>query len=203
MLSHRNYPKIKPGDHFPVFIHVYEILFFYLIIHFEIWYAFRHHCCLVARQISERSNESKPTSRGFKIWDLVMRRQVLQWIETQDITTNMLIEHDRFGSPQINISEFIDPVYPTGPLYSLNGKTPYRQISQSLEAARLDVIMIISLWNLTGIWTARGACQISERLVKSKRKSRNLETSRDLMVRRFIAYVSVTIRGTTDPIIML
>ena len=39
-------------------------------------------------------------------------------------------------------------------LYSLNGKTSYRQISWSLEAARLGVIMIVSLWNLTGISAA-------------------------------------------------
>ena len=36
-------------------------------------------------------------------------------------------------------------------LYSLSGKTSCRQISWSLEAARLGVIMIVSLWNLTGI----------------------------------------------------
>ena len=34
--------------------------------------------------------------------------------------------------------------------YSLSGKTSYRQISWSLEAARLDVAMAVSLWNLTG-----------------------------------------------------
>ena len=34
-------------------------------------------------------------------------------------------------------------------LYSLNDQTSYRQISRSLEAPRLDVIMIVSLWNLT------------------------------------------------------
>ena len=39
-------------------------------------------------------------------------------------------------------------------LYSLSGKTSYRQISQSLEAARSGVIMIVSLWNLTGISAA-------------------------------------------------
>ena len=39
-------------------------------------------------------------------------------------------------------------------LYSLSGKTSYRQISWSLEAARLDAIMIVSLWNLTGISAA-------------------------------------------------
>ena len=35
-------------------------------------------------------------------------------------------------------------------LYSLSGKTSYRQISWSLEAARLDVAIIVSFWNLTG-----------------------------------------------------
>ena len=39
-------------------------------------------------------------------------------------------------------------------LYSLSGKTSYCQISRSLEAARLGVIMIVSLWNLTGISAA-------------------------------------------------
>ena len=39
-------------------------------------------------------------------------------------------------------------------LYSLSGKTSYRQILWSLEAAVLDVIMIVSLWNMTGISTA-------------------------------------------------
>ena len=39
-------------------------------------------------------------------------------------------------------------------LYSLSGKTSYRQISRSLEAARLGVIMIVSFWNLTGISAA-------------------------------------------------
>ena len=35
-------------------------------------------------------------------------------------------------------------------LYSLSGKTSYRQISWSLKAARLDVEMVVSLSNLTG-----------------------------------------------------
>ena len=52
-------------------------------------------------------------------------------------------------------------------LYSLSCKTSYRQISWSLEATRLDVLIIISLWNLTGISAAllpRCRCQISKRL---------------------------------------
>ena len=39
-------------------------------------------------------------------------------------------------------------------LYSLGGKTSYRQMSWSLEAARLDVIVIVSFWKLTGISAA-------------------------------------------------
>ena len=62
--------------------------------------------------------------------------------------------------------------------YSLSGKTSYRQNPWSLEAARLHVIMIVSLWNL--------ACsQIPERLEKSKPKARGFETSRDFMVSPF------------------
>ena len=70
-------------------------------------------------------------------------------------------------------------------LYSLSSKTS-KQMSWNLEAARLDVIMIVSLWNLTHI--SRGlltsAAQISERLEKSNPGSRGFETSRDLAVRR-------------------
>ena len=36
-------------------------------------------------------------------------------------------------------------------LYSLSGRTSYRKISWSLDVARLDVITIVWLWNLTGI----------------------------------------------------
>ena len=36
-------------------------------------------------------------------------------------------------------------------LNSLSGKTSYRQISRRLEAARLEVKMIVSLWIFTGI----------------------------------------------------
>ena len=39
-------------------------------------------------------------------------------------------------------------------LYSLSGKTSHRQMSRSLEAARLDLIMIVSLRNLTGFSAA-------------------------------------------------
>ena len=45
-------------------------------------------------------------------------------------------------------------------IYSLNGKTFHRKISLSLETARLDVIMIASLWNLTGT----SAALVSRRL---------------------------------------
>ena len=57
--------------------------------------------------------------------------------------------------------------------YSLSGKTFYRQISCSLEAARLD-IMIVPLWNLTSITAALLLMCLSnpsERLEKSQPES--------------------------------
>ena len=58
-------------------------------------------------------------------------------------------------------------------LYWLSGKTSYHQVSWSLKDARLDVRIIVSLWKVTGtsataLLPIRGACQISERLGKSK-----------------------------------
>ena len=63
-------------------------------------------------------------------------------------------------------------------LYSESGKTYHWQISWSLDGARKDVIMILSLWNLTGV------CQISGRLRKTKPESRGIETLGDLVVWR-------------------
>ena len=48
----------------------------------EIWQTPRKHCCRDACQISERSDNSKPISRGFEIsWDVVVRRSSAYWIE--------------------------------------------------------------------------------------------------------------------------
>ena len=69
-------------------------------------------------------------------------------------------------------------------LYSLSGKKSYHKISWSLKAVGLDVVMIISFWNLTG----KSAAQISERLEKSNPESRGFESSQDLSVRRLTAY---------------
>ena len=44
----------------------------------------------------------------------------------------------------------ITGICPILSLYSVSGKTSYRQISWRLEAARLDVEIVVSLWNLTG-----------------------------------------------------
>ena len=52
------------------------------------------------------------------------------------------------------LNSFLSVRWSTLGLYSLNGKTSYRQISWSLEAARMDLIMIVSLRNLTGISAA-------------------------------------------------
>ena len=50
--------------------------------------------------------------------------------------------------------------------HSLGGKTSYHRISRGLEAARLDVIMIASLWNLTSISAALlPSCQSNFRAI--------------------------------------
>ena len=48
------------------------------------------------------------------------------------------------GWPQLQTTRRSDQ----GP-YSLSGKTSYRQNLRRLEATRLDVVMIVSFWNLT------------------------------------------------------
>ena len=83
-----------------------------------------------------------------------------------------------FGTGQYHISW-----KSTQGLYSLSGKTAYRQILWSFEATRLDIAMVVSLWNLTGI----SAAVLSERSEKFKPESRGFETSRDLAVRRLTA----------------
>ena len=47
--------------------------------------------------------------------------------------------------------ELIGDIHMLQSLYSPSSKTSYRQIAWSLEAARLDVIMIVSLWNFSNV----------------------------------------------------
>ena len=71
-------------------------------------------------------------------------------------------------------------------LYSPSVRVSYRKIPWSLEAAKFDVIMIVSLYNLWGISAAllRRACQISKRWEKFKPESRGFDTSWDFAVIR-------------------
>ena len=94
----------------------------------------RHHgsaaCCRGACQISERLENYKPESRGLMTsWNFLVR---------------LLRLVNRGPGNHPNVTEA------TLGLYSLSGKTSYRQISWSHEDARLDVAMVVSLWNLTG-----------------------------------------------------
>ena len=54
--------------------------------------------------------------------------------------------------------EWIHGIYPYSRsirgLYLLSGRTSYREISWSFEVVRLDIPMIISFWDLTGILAA-------------------------------------------------
>ena len=82
-------------------------------------------------------------------------------------------------------------------LYSLSGRTSYRTISWSLEAARLGVIMIVSLWNLTGISAAllpRRCLSNLTAIGKCKTETRGCEFSRDLVVR----HVCLIYRGPAN-----
>ena len=71
-------------------------------------------------------------------------------------------------------------------LYSLRGRTSYRMNSWSLEGASFYVIMIASLYNLTGISEALlPRCPSNFKAVeKSNYESSGFEISRDLTVRR-------------------
>ena len=73
------------------------------------------------------------------------------------LATHLKIEHPWISSTGIRSSnelQWLDHVAGYQRLYSLSGKTSYRQISWSLEATRLDVIIIVSLWNVTDISAA-------------------------------------------------
>ena len=58
-------------------------------------------------------------------------------------------------------------------LYSLNGTTSYHKTSWSLEAARWDVAMLLSFWNLTDISAAPAKFQSDQ-----KSLNQNLAASR-------------------------
>ena len=79
-----------------------------------------------------------------------------------------------------HVSFFVPHFMPTAllpGLYSLSGKSSFRQISWSLAATWLNIMMIV--------WcSGRDACLFSERLKKSKTKSHGFKASHDLAVRR-------------------
>ena len=79
----------------------------------------------------------KPTSAGTKT-----SRFIEEIIFSCFHDCSHLVTHSCDGTIKFRWGNHMD-------LYSLSGKTSYRQISRSLEAARLGVIVIVSLWNLT------------------------------------------------------
>ena len=54
------------------------------------------------------------------------------------------------GLVPVNLTHVIQGRFTSQGLYSLSGKTSYRKISWSLEAARFEFRLFQSLWNLTG-----------------------------------------------------
>ena len=76
----------------------------------------------------------------------------------------------------------------SGDLYSLNGKTSHRKFLWSLEAVRLDVMIILSLRNFTSISAALLPRRLSNFRAMVKPESRGFETSRDLAIRRLTVW---------------
>ena len=113
-------------------------------------------------------------------WDVLVQDIVLVTVKTLPPSNATMC--DWSSSSYISRALVHRLICPKLGLYSLSGKTSYRQISWSLEATSLDVAMVVSLWNC-----CRGTCQISEQLEKFKPESRGFETSRDLAVRRLHA----------------
>ena len=121
---------------------------------------------------AEQRKHQSSASLAF-VW--VIHRGLVNSLHKWPVTRKIFPFHD------VILHQFFFSGMEPGPLYSLSGKTSYRQSSWNLAAARLEVrIMIESLWRLTG----NLACQISERLEKSKPESRGFETLRDLAVQR-------------------
>ena len=130
------------------------------------------------------SPTQRPVTRSFDVFsDLRLNKRLSKqswgwWLETLSRPfwrhRNVLLwfDTDRFR-----------PISPRAS--SLSGRTSYRKISWSLEAARLDAVMIVSfnIWQASRQRCCQDACQISELLEKSKPESLGFETSRDLAVR--------------------
>ena len=110
------------------------------------------------------------------LWKLWSRSVIGRWGE---------ISHFYSMSPDL-CSRFGCVVLVWLHFYSLSGRTSHHRISWSLEAARSNVIMITSLWNLTVISAALlPRCLLNFRAIgKVKTQSHGLETSRDLTIRR-------------------
>ena len=85
-------------------------------------------------------HQSKPRYTSFKVWSNIHAFDLILWCYRCCCDWKMT---------QISYVPLIVPYWIQG-LYSLSGKTSYRQISWSLEAARLDVAIVVLLWNLTG-----------------------------------------------------
>ena len=66
------------------------------------------------------------------------------------------------------------------------GHETYRKISRNLEAARLGVIIFVSLWNLTAMHLGSAAVEVPVKkwLEKSKPEYRDFESSRNRTVRQ-------------------
>ena len=104
------------------------------------------------RHASKKETRSTYSKPGGKQWKQHTRYESID--EESAFVQEMAWPRIGGKTPEPMIIYCIDRIVHYQGLYSLSGKTSYRQISRSLEAARLGFIMIVSLWHLTGISAA-------------------------------------------------
>ena len=128
----------------------------------------------VCTLILPKFNDIKRVVNAFRYSKLKFRKAITPWVVYSDIpdillylfTLHMSIPYymcnvykeaaNIYVAPEIHHHTFHIYILQDGfpnhlqCLCSLNGKTSYRHILWNLEATRMDVIMIVSLWHLTG-----------------------------------------------------
>ena len=119
---------------------------FFISTHFEqaIWSSLYHRLTTTTwEQIATIHDTHNIKSN--QIFDLI-------WFDTHNIFCNKaVVIRVTMGMATLQVKSF---PHETQSLNSLSDKTSYRQISWSFEAARLDFMIVLSLWSLAGISAA-------------------------------------------------
>ena len=123
---------------------------------------------------------SSPGTINAWLWNLL-------WYKPRHIleqTIELLVIGDAIMLSMMSACLYVECT--SGPLFTKR----YSQISWNLEAARLEFIMFVSLWNFTHLGSAAAEVPVKFQSdwKKSKLESHNFENTRNLAVRRPSAY---------------